>query len=85
MDKRWSNRSSGKPKYGEVYELNFSSDFNWSAKVTKFIENKKFELTRTNASEDWINSKIGFSLTYRDKKTELNFYHKGWPNKNDHF
>jgi len=85
LDKWWCKKCSGKAKYGEVYDLNFGSDFNWSAKVTKFIENEKFELTMTNATEDWINSIIGFSLIYKNKTTVLNFYHKGWPNKNDHY
>lgn len=85
LDKWWSKKCSGKAKYGEVYDINFGFDFNWSAKVTKFIENEKFELTMTNATEDWMNSIIGFSLIHKNETTELNFYHKGWPNKNDHY
>jgi len=85
LEKWWSNSSSGKAKIGEVYNLSFNSDYNWSAKVTKLVENKEFELTMIDANEDWKNSKIGFSLVQTDKAIELKFYHKGWPNKNEHY
>ena len=85
LDKWWSKLSSGEAKYGEVYKLGFGPDFNWEAVVTKLVECKAFELTITKATEDWLNTKIGFSLTDKDHTTELRFYHKGWANKNAHY
>ncbi len=85
LDRWWSKSATGNPKLGNDYELNFGPGFKWSAVVTKFSKNREFELTMTDANSDWVNTRVGFSLNYNNGKTEVDFYHKGWPLKNKHY
>jgi uncharacterized protein YndB with AHSA1/START domain len=81
----WSKGSNGKPAIGETYGLFFGDDYNWEAVVSKFVPDREFELTMTNADMDWINSKIGFKLTDKNNMTEVHFYHTGWKEDNEHY
>jgi len=85
LDRWWSKNSTGNPGLDEHYKLNFGSGVNWNAVVTKYVQNKEFELTITSANNDWINTKVGFSLNYNNDVTEVDFYHESWPEKNEHY
>ncbi len=85
LDKWWTESSTGKPILDEIFQFHFSPDYNWTAIVSKLIINKEFELTMTNADEDWMNSKIGFRLMSKNEITEVQFYHIGWKEDNEHF
>lgn len=85
LDAWWTKRSSGKPTLGMVYELWFGPEYDWRAKVTKCITDVEFELTITEADEDWRNTRVGFALITRGESTQVNFYHQGWPENNEHY
>lgn len=85
LDRWWTKSSHGTPGMGQDYELNFGPDYIWSAVVSKYVRNKEFELTITTADGDWVNTKVGFSLDSKNGSTEVDFYHEGWPQKNEHY
>ncbi|MCW3110837.1 MAG: hypothetical protein JWQ09_5343 [Segetibacter sp.] len=85
LDSWWSESSECKPELGGTYKLSFGPGYNWTAVVTKYIANKEFELTFTDADDDWIGSKVGFSLEHKNDVTEVQFYHTGWPQINEHY
>jgi uncharacterized protein YndB with AHSA1/START domain len=85
LDNWWTKSSEVNPRVGEVYTLGFGPQYIWKAVVTKYETDKEFELQMTEADADWIGMKVGFSLTQKDNNTQVNFYHTGWPQNNDHY
>ena len=37
-----------------------------------------------NSDKDWEGSKVGFRLTANNKTTDVQFYHTGWNEDNEH-
>lgn len=75
----WTLRCSGNPKLEEIYNLNFTDEFNWFAKISKFEENKCIEFSMAEAMEEWLPTKFGFKLhEINPEKTEIEFYHSNW-------
>ena len=85
LDNWWSKFSEGKPAIGEIFELSFGPEYQWSAIVSKYIMNQEFELTFTVADSDWIHSKVGFELSSMKEVTMVRFYHSGWNEENEHY
>jgi uncharacterized protein YndB with AHSA1/START domain len=85
LDKWWSKSSEGDPGLHEMYKLYFGPQYNWIAIVSKYIPNKEFELNITDADPDWIDTRVGFLLHHKNDVTEVHFYHKNWPQSNDHY
>lgn len=81
----WAKDSKGKPVTGEIYELGFGPEYAWEAVVSLCIPDKEFEFTLTKADGDWTGSKVGFSLSGNEELTWVEFYHTGWPQRNEHF
>lgn len=75
----WTLQSSGNPKLNEIYNLNFTDEFNWFAKISKFEENKCIEFSMAEAMEEWLPTQFGFKLhEINSNKTEIEFYHTNW-------
>ncbi len=85
LDQWWTRSSSGEPAEGAEYELGFGPGYTWRACVTHCVENEAFELTLTEAQEDWLGSKVRVDLTEDDGSTLVRFRHSGWPSGNDHY
>ncbi len=85
LERWWSEKAVGNPLLGEHYKLSFGAAYNWTTVVSKLIPNKEFELTITEANEDWIHTKVGFVLSTRDNTTYVRFYHKNWKESNEHY
>jgi uncharacterized protein YndB with AHSA1/START domain len=85
IDRWWTKASLGAPQLNAVYKLSFGPGYDWSAKVSKFKENNVFELTMTESDKDWNGTKVGFILNQKTKSTEVQFYHTGWPQANEHY
>lgn len=85
LDKWWTERSSGKPAIAETFHFHFSPDYHWTAIVSKCTTNKEFEFTLRISDEDWEGSKVGFRLTDKNNTTEVQFYHTGWKEDNEHY
>ena len=81
LDKWWTKRSAVNPFSGGIYTLDFGPGYIWKAIVTGFVKDKIFELKMTEADDDWLTTKIGFNLMDSQGRTDINFYHTGWPQK----
>jgi uncharacterized protein YndB with AHSA1/START domain len=85
IDRWWSKASLGAPQLHAVFKLSFGPGYEWSAKVSKYVENTTFELTMTESDKDWKGTKVGFTLNPKNGSTEVQFYHTGWPHANEHY
>jgi len=86
LDQWWTARSSGEPRMGAEYQLWFGPDYDWRAEVTQCLPAEAFQLTMTRADADWTGSRVGFRLAPQGPgRTEVRFYHAGWPEVNQHF
>ena len=85
LDKWWTKGSAVNPFPGGLYTLDFGPGYIWKAVVSEYVKAKVFELKMTEADDDWLGTVIGFNLIDHQDKTEVNFYHTGWPQKNEHF
>jgi uncharacterized protein YndB with AHSA1/START domain len=84
LEKWWAKTTSGKVAIGETFHLFFEPDYNFTAVVSKYTPVKKFELTMQTSDDDWQGSKVGFYLTKKNNITEVQFYHTGWKEDNEH-
>lgn len=62
LDRWWTKSSEGTPKEGAEYKLGFGPGYDWRAKVTRCDPGKAFELTMTDAHEDWHSTRVGCEL-----------------------
>lgn len=85
LDSWWTQRSSGIPKAGNEYMLDFGPGYEWKAKVTKCVKDKAFELLLTDAQEDWRGTSVGFELEHHKHGCLARFCHRGWSEENDHY
>ncbi len=86
LDRWWTDTCSGERRVGEEYRLGFGPEYPWAGVVCRLEENHRFELEITEASEDWIGTRVGFRLVEQPGgSTELRFHHIGWPEVSDHF
>jgi uncharacterized protein YndB with AHSA1/START domain len=85
LDAWWTKRAAGQPKQGAEYELWFGPNYDWRARVTKSIPPSEFELEITKADADWSGTRVGFRLSGRAGRTQVQFYHTGWPTPNEHW
>ena len=87
LDQWWTLRSSGQPAVGATYDLDFGPEYQWRAVVTKSVPGAAFELQLTQADQDWVGSVVGFELSPRTTSagTSVRFYHRGWPQPNEHY
>lgn len=85
FDTWWSKSSTGIAAPGEIFEFDFGPGYQWAAIVSKLIPDKEFELTMTKSDEDWTNSQLGFRLEEKNDAVEVQFYHTGWKEDNEHY
>jgi uncharacterized protein YndB with AHSA1/START domain len=81
----WAKTAEGEPALGATYRFYFGQHYNWKAIVTKFKTGKEFELEMTEADLDWLGTKVGFLLNPTNKGTQVEFYHSGWLENNEHY
>ncbi len=80
----WSLKSSGEPKSGTIYNLNFTDAYNWYGQVSEVKENESFFIQMTDADDDWNPTTFGFAMEEKENGTYVRFSHTGWPEENDH-
>jgi len=86
LDQWWTKKSSGSPVMGATYSLFFGPSYDWKGVVTKNEKNSEFELEITEAEPEWMTTRIGFRLERKSPdKTEVNFYHRGWPEISENY
>ena len=85
LDNWWTLKSSGKPELHEVYNLNFTDDYDWYCKVSRVNSNESFHLKMTKSDDDWNPTTFGFDLEEVKTGTLLKFSHVNWPKENNHY
>jgi uncharacterized protein YndB with AHSA1/START domain len=86
IDQWWTKKSSGKPEAGSTWSLFFGPENDWKSVVTKNEPKREFEFLMTDADEEWLGTRIGFILDqHGPAKTELTFYHTGWPGQSENY
>ena len=80
-----SLRSNGAPTLGSTYELDFGPNYAWHAVVTKAEPGKAFELQMNVSDPDWNGTLVGVELAQTKSGTQVRFYHRGWPEANEHY
>ena len=85
LDTWWTEKSSGKPNVGELYNLGFGPGYDWEAIVTRCTPAKEFELKMTKSDADWDETKIGFSIKELENGCQVEFRHTGWHEINEHY
>lgn len=85
LDAWWTKKSRGNPRPGNLYELDFGPGYVWHALVSKCETDKILELKMLEADADWMETKVGFTLDFRDGATNVDFYHCGWKENNEHY
>nr|NNC46678.1 SRPBCC domain-containing protein [Winogradskyella sp.] len=83
--KWWPLKCSGLPKEGEVYNFNFTDDYNWYAKVKSCKQDHHIHYKMTASDADWNPTTFGLDLLEKPKSVLVKFWHKDWPNDNDHY
>jgi uncharacterized protein YndB with AHSA1/START domain len=85
LDTWWTERSSGEPTAGAVYDLHFGPGYHWQARVTRCTPDSEFELQMTRSDADWDGTRVTFHVEDRRGTTWLRFSHTGWPEANEHY
>ncbi|MEM1356616.1 MAG: SRPBCC domain-containing protein [Bacteroidota bacterium] len=82
----WPFRCTGEPAVGATYNFFFSPEYDWYGEVIKVIPNEAFHVRMTAADPDWTPTSFGFDLSeVEGGRTQLSFWHRGWPACNAHF
>jgi uncharacterized protein YndB with AHSA1/START domain len=81
----WPLKCTGIPKEGEEYNFNFTDKYDWYAEVKSCEANDHIHYKMTKSDADWNPTTFGFNLEHNENGTYLNFFHKGWPECNNHF
>jgi len=86
LEKRWTKTSTGETREGGNFRLYFEPEFDWQAKVTRYLPPSAFELEITRSHVDWIGTRVGDDLSPQGKNTtRIRFHHTGWSDKNEHW
>jgi uncharacterized protein YndB with AHSA1/START domain len=86
FDAWWTKASTGTPREGARFTLDFGPEFQWAGTVAKCVAPSSFEILITEADPDWVGTRVGFELQPRpESATRLLFHHTGWPAANDHW
>lgn len=85
LAKWWTESSNGIAELGEVWQLYFTPEYDWRARVTRCEPNAAIEFTMVEAMEDWVGTQVGVELREDYGKTIVDFYHRGWAEGSDHF
>ena len=85
LDAWWTLASSGTPDEGATYQLGFSPDHEWQARVTRAELGRAFELELTHSDDDWLGTRVGVVLSDNGGSTRVEFHHSGWREASDHF
>lgn len=85
LDAWWTETSSGQPALQEEYALGFGPGYDWKAVVRKCQPPHSFELEMAEADADWTGTRVGFRIHASGEGSQVQFYHTGWPQVNEHY
>lgn len=86
LDQWWTLTSAGTAEPGAVMTLGFGPEYQWTARVTRCVADREFELELVDAMPDWAGTRVGFRLAATASGgTRVQFHHAGWAEAGDHF
>lgn len=85
LNEWWTHHCLGNPEPDAEYTFEFTEEYIWKGKISKFNPPFEIEYTMTEADEDWKGTKVGCTLKETKRGTRISFYHTGWESANDHF
>lgn len=85
LDSWWSKTCVAEPARDAEYKFGFGPGYNWRATTSRWSPNSEFELTLTDADDDWSGTRFGFKLKESSGVTEVSFHHLAWPQANEHY
>ena len=85
LDQWWTQTSSGVPALFSPYSLGFGPEYDWEARVTRYVKGEEFELELIEAADDWQGTRVGFRLLPMGDHTQVSFWHSGWKDETPHF
>jgi uncharacterized protein YndB with AHSA1/START domain len=81
----WPLKSSGTPEIGAVYNLNFTSNYDWYGKVVDCKVNESFYIEMTKSDANWNATVFGFDIEENNGLARLKFKHTNWLERNEEF
>ncbi len=81
----WPQQCSGEPRLGATYRFYFGEPYDWYGDVVQFVPRESFHIKMTKADPDWQPTTFGFDLREEDGRVHVVFFHKDWPEANQHF
>jgi uncharacterized protein YndB with AHSA1/START domain len=75
----WPLQCSGIAEQGEVYNFNFTDEYDWYAEVLSCKMNHHIHYKITKSDTDWIATSFGFDLKASDNTVAIEFWHINWP------
>lgn len=86
LDAWWTLHSSGVPRPGAAWTLDFGPGYRWTAIVTRCDASAAFALDLTDAMPDWMGTRVQFELTDDGSGSAIvRFSHAGWTDATQHF
>lgn len=85
LEKWWPLKCSGTPQTGQEYNFNFTDEYDWYAEVKSCKKDDHIHFKMTKSDDDWNPTTFGFQLKKKENGICLNFFHKDWPECNNHF
>lgn len=80
----WTATAEGTPIWGGTYLFGFGPEYDWRAVVVT-RDDWVLEWEFAEALEDWVGTRVGFTLLEGDEGTEVHFWHVGWVEVTPHF
>lgn len=84
LDRWWTERCLGDPRYGAEYTLVFG-EVAWKAMVVECKRPRAISWEVIEADDDWTGTRFGFRLEETDDGTKVRFAHRGWRHVNAHY
>ena len=81
----WPQKCEGTPQLGGVYNLFFTEEYDWQAEVVRNEPYKSIYFSMLKSDQDWASTTFGIDLEEKADSTYVRFFHKDWPEENDHF
>jgi len=85
LENWWPLICTGKPEVGTLFNFNFTDQYDWFARVVSCKLNDHIHYKMTKSDPDWDPTTFGFDLEEKEGGTLVKFWHKDWPEPNDHF
>jgi uncharacterized protein YndB with AHSA1/START domain len=81
----WTLEADGQPGVGQRYRLYFGPGYEWVGVMRRHQPGRELEWEITEADPDWRGTRVGFRLRPEGDSTQVQFYHTGWPEVNQHY